>query len=493
MVTTANYVARLYGVRSAMPGFIAQEMVRSPHLVGSKMPPDELVFIRPDFGKYTRAARETREVFREYDPNFHAGSLDEAYLDLTDYLAGRGGAGAAEEVVHELRRRVKERTGGLTCSAGIGPNPISVMLGVRTCSELAAAMHSVRRAFATRPKTCLFLARISLGLSGREVGEEEGEEVGCVERKSLSSERTFAAEAERDQLLARLGDCCRGVAEQMASSVPPLACKVVALKTKTSTFVVRNRQVTCRQFLGFDVGFASRCPPGNRGRPEEDLGPGTAFRRDEVPGASAGAGAAPPAGEPLAETPALAEDAAYEAEVSRVAGEMYSVLSAALEEQMPCSLRLLGVRVSAFRGQKASLGRGQRQLASFFAAKGSGRAGASGLPEGRIAAAMRSQHCEAVVDIAGDSDGAEHEEWPSERPAGACAPTTACLLGAPAPALQSPAAAPPQAWRTQATARRTRTGSASRLPRRCRTAPLAASAAPRGNGRPRAARGRRTT
>merc|ERR1719245_290271 len=48
MITTANYVARLYGVRSAMPGFIGAEMVRQPHLVGSKMPPDELVFVPPD-------------------------------------------------------------------------------------------------------------------------------------------------------------------------------------------------------------------------------------------------------------------------------------------------------------------------------------------------------------------------------------------------------------------------------------------------------------
>lgn len=39
---TANYVARLYGVRAAMPGFIAVEMVRQPQLVGAQMPPDEL-------------------------------------------------------------------------------------------------------------------------------------------------------------------------------------------------------------------------------------------------------------------------------------------------------------------------------------------------------------------------------------------------------------------------------------------------------------------
>merc|ERR1719316_108589 len=77
MITTANYVARLYGVRAAMPGFIAAEMVRQPQLVGSKMPPDELIFVPTDFEKYTQAAREVREVLREYDPNFHSASLDE--------------------------------------------------------------------------------------------------------------------------------------------------------------------------------------------------------------------------------------------------------------------------------------------------------------------------------------------------------------------------------------------------------------------------------
>lgn len=55
MICTANYVARLYGVRAAMPGFIAVEMVRHPELVGSKMPPEELIFIQPNFSKYTTA------------------------------------------------------------------------------------------------------------------------------------------------------------------------------------------------------------------------------------------------------------------------------------------------------------------------------------------------------------------------------------------------------------------------------------------------------
>jgi len=45
----------------------------------------QLVFVKPDFAKYTAASGRTREVFALYDPGFEAGSLDEAYLDVTDY------------------------------------------------------------------------------------------------------------------------------------------------------------------------------------------------------------------------------------------------------------------------------------------------------------------------------------------------------------------------------------------------------------------------
>lgn len=152
MISTANYVARRWGVRSAMPGFIGQALCRRGPEFG--MPRGELVFVRPDFAKYTAVAEVARAIFREYDPKMTAGSLDEAYLDLTDHLhkrardGGGGGAGddsgdcdgggegerrgtaltgealgeLAGEVVGEIRARVKEATRGLTTSAGIGPN-----------------------------------------------------------------------------------------------------------------------------------------------------------------------------------------------------------------------------------------------------------------------------------------------------------------------------------------------------------------------------------
>lgn len=65
--------ARKFGVRSAMPGFIGKRLCPS------------LVFAKPDFSKYSAASKWTRAVFKDFDPNFEAGSLDEAYLDITDY------------------------------------------------------------------------------------------------------------------------------------------------------------------------------------------------------------------------------------------------------------------------------------------------------------------------------------------------------------------------------------------------------------------------
>eukprot|EP00624_Nannochloropsis_granulata_P005139 evm.model.NODE_36344_length_18804_cov_16.103861.5 len=83
VICTANYEARKYGVRSAMPEFIARKLC--PQLL-----------VRPTrFETYSHVAEQTRMIFKEYDPHFRAGSLDEAYLDLTACVQGlvreRGG------------------------------------------------------------------------------------------------------------------------------------------------------------------------------------------------------------------------------------------------------------------------------------------------------------------------------------------------------------------------------------------------------------------
>jgi DNA polymerase kappa len=90
-----------------MPGFIAR-----------KLCPD-LIFVPVDFTKYTHYSDLTRKVFRNYDPHFIAGSLDEAYLDITEVCRERGLSGG--EIAEELRSSVYSET-GLTCSAGVAAN-----------------------------------------------------------------------------------------------------------------------------------------------------------------------------------------------------------------------------------------------------------------------------------------------------------------------------------------------------------------------------------
>ncbi|XP_042343998.1 DNA polymerase kappa [Plectropomus leopardus] len=77
MLSTSNYHARKYGVRAAMPGFIAKKLCPN------------LVIVPTNFDKYRAVSDEIRKIFADYDPHFQPLSLDEAYLDFTDHLEQR--------------------------------------------------------------------------------------------------------------------------------------------------------------------------------------------------------------------------------------------------------------------------------------------------------------------------------------------------------------------------------------------------------------------
>ena len=103
VLTTCNYEARKYGVRSAMPTFMA--LTRCP----------QLVMVRPRFDLYRAESARVRAIFHEYTPAVEPLSLDEAYLDVSHHDR------PATEVAAEIRARIFEAT-RLTASAGIAPN-----------------------------------------------------------------------------------------------------------------------------------------------------------------------------------------------------------------------------------------------------------------------------------------------------------------------------------------------------------------------------------
>src|SRR5690348_20006 len=107
VVTAACYVARMYGVRSAMPMFKAL-----------KACPDAVV-IRPDFSKYVAVGRQIRAMMTKLTPLLQPLSIDEAVMDLagTQALHNAPPAIVLARFAHEV-----EQTVGVTVSIGLAPN-----------------------------------------------------------------------------------------------------------------------------------------------------------------------------------------------------------------------------------------------------------------------------------------------------------------------------------------------------------------------------------
>ncbi|MCE0489054.1 DNA polymerase IV [Pantoea sp. Mb-10] len=105
VISTANYPARKYGVRSAMPTATALKLC--PHLT----------LLPGRFDAYKEASRQIREIFSRYTPLIEPLSLDEAYLDVT---ATPHCQGSATLMAQAIRADIQRET-GLTASAGIAP------------------------------------------------------------------------------------------------------------------------------------------------------------------------------------------------------------------------------------------------------------------------------------------------------------------------------------------------------------------------------------
>ena len=107
IVTTANYVARKYGVSSAMP------------LVQAKRKCPNLVVIAANFNLYKQVSRQFLDLLHTYTDQVEKASIDEAYLDVTA-LFQEGGVHPVQLALQMQQRIFNELKIG--CSVGIGPN-----------------------------------------------------------------------------------------------------------------------------------------------------------------------------------------------------------------------------------------------------------------------------------------------------------------------------------------------------------------------------------
>ena len=253
VLTTANYEARKYGCRSAMPVFKALELC--PHLV----------LVPVQFDLYRAVSSRIRAIFGRFTELIEPLSLDEAYLDVS-HLQSSGAA-----IAREIRAQIFEET-GLTASAGISSNkfiakissdwhkpngqkevmpeeipgfiaalPVGRLwgvgakmreklsaLGVETCGDLQAFDQiELSQRFG---KWGLELWSLCRGIDGRPVTADRP-------RKSVSSETTFA-ENLRDlsALILPLRGMIAGLAEDLTGKHADRVIRALVVKLKFADF-----------------------------------------------------------------------------------------------------------------------------------------------------------------------------------------------------------------------------------------------------------------
>ena len=260
VVLACCYVARLYGVRSAMPMFKALPLC-----------PDAVV-IRPDMAKYRGVGRAVRAEMERLTPLVEPLSIDEAFLDLTGTEALHGAAPA--QLLAALALRI-ENSLGITVSIGLSYNkflaklasdldkprgfavigrteatgfladkPVGWLWGVGAAMQRRLATDGIMRIgqlaaldpreLATRyGRLGRRLAQLARGDDDRRI-DPEGR------ARSISAETTFARDESDGDALARvLWPLCEKVAARLKQSA--LAAGTVTLKLKTADFRLRTR------------------------------------------------------------------------------------------------------------------------------------------------------------------------------------------------------------------------------------------------------------
>jgi DNA polymerase-4 len=107
VVAACSYEARKFGIHSAMASSTAYRLC------------PEAVFIRPRFDAYRAVSSEIRKIFYEYTDLVEPLSLDEAFLDVTENFKGMP---SATLIAREIKKKIYEKTGKLTASAGVSFN-----------------------------------------------------------------------------------------------------------------------------------------------------------------------------------------------------------------------------------------------------------------------------------------------------------------------------------------------------------------------------------
>jgi DNA polymerase-4 len=260
VVSTACYVARTYGIRSAMPMFKA--LRACPHAV----------VIKPDIEKYARVGRQVRERMRALTPLVEPLSIDEAFLDLsgTERVHKAPPALTLARFAREVEREI-----GITVSVGLSYNkflakiasdfdkprgfsmigraealdflagkPVGIFHGVGKAAQERLARHGIRTVADIRPVPLPVLVGW-LGKEGERLhrlahGQDERRVNPDRETKGVSAETTFD---EDIAALDRLEPILWRMAEKLSARLKAadFATRSITLKLKTADFKTLTR------------------------------------------------------------------------------------------------------------------------------------------------------------------------------------------------------------------------------------------------------------
>jgi DNA polymerase-4 len=260
VVSTACYIARTYGVHSAMPMFKARRLC-----------PDAVV-VRPNMQKYAAVAREVRALMRDLTPLVEPVSIDEAFLDLsgTQRLHGRSAARSLARFAATVEKDI-----GITVSIGLSynkflakiasdldkprgfamlgraeamsflaPKPISIIFGVGKVTQERLARDGFRTIADVQKHDERELMR-RLGAEGQRLSRlARGVDIRKVvpdrDAKSVSAETTFDTDIAALRPLERiLWDLSERVSARLKES--DISGSTVTLKLKSADFQTRTR------------------------------------------------------------------------------------------------------------------------------------------------------------------------------------------------------------------------------------------------------------
>ncbi|MBM4273424.1 MAG: DNA polymerase IV [Deltaproteobacteria bacterium] len=238
VVSTANYLARRYGIHSAMPITRAWRASETARRRGE--PP--VVFVRPRFRRYSEISRRIMTILRRHSPLVEEGGIDEAYFELSSTGSYEEAAALCRKIKAEIKAQEQ-----LTASVGIGPNKMVAKIasdfkkpdGLTVVTPEAAedflAPLPVRKIPGIGPKTEGFLARQGvkivadlkrfsppelekmLGKWGLALYEKVRGRSSAVlveewEPKSVGEQETFGQDTlDLAFIFERLWDLCQGV------------------------------------------------------------------------------------------------------------------------------------------------------------------------------------------------------------------------------------------------------------------------------------------